>query len=273
MPTATVGEVQLYYEIHGEGAPLMLIAGLASDSQSWQPVLNDLAAHHLVISPDNRGVGRTIPQDVESSVQHIASDCMGLLRHLGLSSVNLLGHSLGGFVALDMAVRYPQYIDKLILAATAPSNSERNNALFARWALDRSAGMDMAAWFRGIFPWLFTSNFMADDEKVAEAVRLAVEYPYPQSHVAFRRQVEAIAAFDASKELPRISAKTLVLGGREDLLYPPEVSVALAQGIPGASLKLIDEAAHSIHMEQAAAFGRHVIDFLSNSSTEVVARE
>ena len=108
MPSTKVNSVDLYYEIHGIGPPLMLISGLASDSQSWQPVLERLSRHYSVIIFDNRGVGRTKPQDPGISIPRIADDCVALIEHLGLPSAALLGHSMGGFVALDCAIRYPE---------------------------------------------------------------------------------------------------------------------------------------------------------------------
>jgi pimeloyl-ACP methyl ester carboxylesterase len=91
------GDVDVYYEIHGEGAPLMMIAGLASDSQSWQPIIADLASHYRLITVDNRGAGRTTPQDAPVSIRAMADDCVALLDFLGLPSVHVLGHSMGGF--------------------------------------------------------------------------------------------------------------------------------------------------------------------------------
>jgi len=160
MPSTIVNGIDLYYEIHGKGEPLMLIAGLASDSQSWQPIMEDLSRNYRVITPDNRGVGRTKPSDINISIQQIADDCISLVRHLGLSSVNMLGHSMGGFVALDCAIRYPEYISKLILAGTSAFNSERNNALLLDWVSYLESGMDLKLWFRNTFYWIFSNRFL-----------------------------------------------------------------------------------------------------------------
>ena len=81
MPSTIVNGIDLYYEIHGKGAPLMLIAGLASDSQSWQPIMKDLSRNYRVITLDNRGVGRTKPSDINISIQKITDDCISLVRH------------------------------------------------------------------------------------------------------------------------------------------------------------------------------------------------
>ena len=80
MASFSVNGVNLYYEVHGSGEPLLLIAGLASDSQSWLPVVEELASYYQVILPDNRGVGRTEPQDVEISIKAIAEDCLAITR-------------------------------------------------------------------------------------------------------------------------------------------------------------------------------------------------
>jgi pimeloyl-ACP methyl ester carboxylesterase len=129
----TDGEVPLYYEIHGAGPPLLLIAGLASDSRSWQPVLSGLKQNHTLILMDNRGVGRSC-QEVKTSIGLMADDAYALVRDLGFDRVNVLGHSMGGMVAMSYALRYPDALDRLLLVSTACQNSARNNVLFSDWA-------------------------------------------------------------------------------------------------------------------------------------------
>lgn len=262
MSTAVINDVDLYYETHGDGVPLLLVAGLASDSQSWQPIVSNLSSHCRVVAFDNRGTGRTSPHETKVSIQRIADDCIGLAGHLGLTSFNLLGHSMGGFAALDCAIRYPQCVDRLILAATSSFNSKRNNTLFSDWAACFDSGMDPEMWFRGIFYWIFSARFFEKEEAVTEALRFALEYPYPQSRRAFRNQVEAIADFDCTKTLSSITSRAMVISGKEDLLFTPEVCSTLARAIPGAVLSLLDGAAHSLHMENPRAFSDSVLNFL-----------
>jgi pimeloyl-ACP methyl ester carboxylesterase len=262
MPSAVINGVDLYYEIRGEGMPLLLIAGLASDSRSWDPIIDELSRHVLVIAPDNRGTGRTTPQDARITIRQIADDCIALARHLGFPSVSLLGHSMGGFAALDLAIRRPDAVEKLILAGTSSSNSKRNDSLFFHWAACREGGMDRELWFRSIFYWLFSARFFDNEAAVNDAVRYALEYTYPQSTEAFRNQVEAIAGFDCTENLSKITAETMVISGKEDLLYPPEVSARLSEAIGKAVFSVIENAAHSIHMEQPQAFNGIVLEFL-----------
>jgi pimeloyl-ACP methyl ester carboxylesterase len=224
--------------------------------------MSELSDRCRVIAVDNRGVGRTRPQEGPLSIGAIVDDCAELVRRLGLSSVNLLGHSMGGFAALDLAVRHPELVDRLVLAGTSWICSERNKALFADWALALESGMQPAQWFRNIFYWIFSARFFEDRANVQEAVRFALDYPYPQGAIAFRNQVKAIAAYDGSGSLARVEAETLVIAGAEDLLFPVDVCATLARAIPGARLEVVDGAAHSIHMEQPRAFARRVLDFL-----------
>jgi pimeloyl-ACP methyl ester carboxylesterase len=262
MAMLEIGDVHLYYEVHGNGDPLLLIAGLASDSQSWQPIIGELSRHYHVIVLDNRGAGRTSSHDVDVSIPLMADDCIALINHLGLTSVSILGHSMGGFVAMDCAIRFPDCVEKLILAATSAFNSQRNNALLSDWVSYQESGMDLRLWFRNIFYWIFSRDFFENEEALNEAIRLAIEYPYPQSRLAFKKQVKAIAEFNCLQDLPHIISKTLVVCGKEDLLFPPEESILLSEKIPGARFSLIEKAAHSIYMEYPKAFTERVLSFL-----------
>lgn len=263
MPRLAVNGVELYYEEHGRGVPLLLIAGLATDMQTWQPVVAGLAARCRVILVDNRGTGRTTPLDAPTSIGAMANDCIALVDHLRLGSVNVVGHSMGGFVAQECALRYPDRVAKLVLEATASRNSARNNDLFADWADALDAGGNPSAWFRNLFYWIFAARFFDDPKAVADAVRYAIEYPYPQPPAAFRNQVRAIAEFDRTSELGRIRAPTLVMAGTEDMLFPVAMCERLARSIPHADSTVVDGAAHGLHLEQPAIFTQRVLAFLA----------
>jgi pimeloyl-ACP methyl ester carboxylesterase len=182
MAIATINDIQLYYEVKGSGTPLLFIAGLGADSHTWQPIMKELARHFLVITLDTRGAGRSSPSD-EISIKQIADDCFSLVRHRGFSSVNLLGHCMGGLVAQNCAVRYPGIVDKLMLVSTAARNAHRSNALFSGWAASLEAEMEPALWFRNLFYWRLSRRFFDDEASVRAAVRSAIEYPHAQSAV------------------------------------------------------------------------------------------
>jgi len=243
---------------------MMLIAGLASDSQSWEPVIGALAKKYMVIAPDNRGVGRTIPQDINTSIIQMADDCLALIKHLGLEKVHVLGHSMGGQIAMEMAIHFPVFIDKLILASTFSKNPTRNNLLFNDWAINLEKGTDPRIWFRELFYWIFSRAFFENEMALETAVEFAINYPWPQEAIGFQNQVEAIKNYDCTDTISGTRSKTLVVSGEYDILIPPEISKAMAGSITGAKFTIIKDAAHSIHMEQAERFVDYVERFLGN---------
>lgn len=264
MAKLVLKDVELYYEEHGDGPPLLLIAGLASDSQSWGSVRAPLAEHFRLICPDNRGVGRSRPADAPTSVDLMAEDCAELVRSLGYQRVHVLGHSMGGCIAQRLAVRRPSLVDRLVLAGTGSTFSARNNALFSDAVETLERGADPVLWFRNFFYWLFTPAFFEQPGMLDAAVNYALTYPWPQETVSFRNQVEAVRAFDGTADLSGITAPTLVLAGAEDILFTPAENREFARRIPDATLEIVEGAAHSIHMERGSEFVRATIEFLTS---------
>jgi len=257
-----LNDIELYYEVHGDGPPLLLVAGLASDVSSWQTVLPALSEHFRVILVDNRGIGRSVPEDAPVSVDLMADDCAALIDHLGYGPVHVLGHSMGGFTALSLAARYPDRVKKLVLAATGEKSSFRNTLLFSDLADLYERGEDPAGFFRTVFYWIFSPAFFEDEGTVKGAVEFALSYPFPQAPVSFRNQVNAIAAFDGRNLAASVSAPALVLSAAEDLLFASSAGRELAEKLPRGKYLSVEGAAHSIHAEKPKEFAEAVVSFL-----------
>ncbi|TDY61222.1 pimeloyl-ACP methyl ester carboxylesterase [Aminivibrio pyruvatiphilus] len=258
-----LSDVELYYEVHGgDGPPLLLVAGLASDVSSWQTVLPALSEHFRVIVVDNRGIGRSVPEDAPVSVDLMADDCAALIDYLGYGPVHVLGHSMGGFTALSLAARYPDRVKKLVLAATGEKSSSRNTLLFSDLADLYEREEDPAGFFRTVFYWIFSPAFFEDKDTVKGAVEFALSYPFPQAPVSFRNQVNAIAAFDGRNLAVSVSAPTLVLSAAEDLLFASSAGRELAEKLPRGKYLSVEGAAHSIHAEKPKEFAEAVVSFL-----------
>ena len=122
MPTVRVNDITMYYEIHGEGEPVVLIAGLNSDHTLYQKlgIISRLAESYQVVAFDNRGVGRTDKPDSPYSIEMMAEDTVGLLDVLGIKKVHLLGISMGGRIALALTLRHPERVKTLMLVSTGP---------------------------------------------------------------------------------------------------------------------------------------------------------
>jgi pimeloyl-ACP methyl ester carboxylesterase len=268
MPSLHLGDIDLYYETHGLAAapdgptPLVLVAGLASDSQSWLTVLPALAERRPVVVFDNRGCGRTTPQGGANGIDRMAADCIALADHLRLGRFDLIGHSMGGYVALDCALAQPERVRRLVLANTAATSPARNDSLFADWAAGLTEGTDAARWFRTFFYWIFTPGFFQDPKAVADLLRLALDYPYPQSAAGFAGQTRALRGFDRRAALAGLRTETLVLASGSDLIFPPGDDAAGLAAIPGARVVVVPELAHALHVEAPGRFLDPVEAFL-----------
>ena len=255
-------QVELYYEVHGNGEPLLLIAGLASDSQSWAIVLPELAKKFKTIVFDNRGCGRTKCEAEQISIEGMAGDALALLDHLQIEKAHVLGHSMGGYVAQQLCLDYPETVNHLVLAATSAVTNKRNKSLLNNLVAYRESGMDLKEWFRCLFFWIFTRHFFEDSKAVEVNLKLAVEYPWLQSGEGFKMQVKAINEFDNSGSLSKIRHETMIICGKEDILYNPYESIHVLSAIENSSVTIIENAAHAIPVENPVDFTESIVRFL-----------
>lgn len=263
MPIARLKDIDLYYEVHGEGEPLLLIAGLASDCQSWQLVINGLSKQFKLIIFDNRGIGRSSSVELPYTIKHLADDINELLNYLNIEAAHILGHSMGGFIAQELAINYPHRIYKLILESTAPFSSKRNNYLFENMLKALESGIDYDLWIRNFLFWIYTPKLLNNKRNIENLVQFVMENPYPQSNRSFQQQIEATSNFNSTERLYKVEAETLVLIGEEDILIKPKESELLYQGISRATYPVyIEKAAHANHNENPKAFIHAVISFI-----------
>jgi pimeloyl-ACP methyl ester carboxylesterase len=167
-----------------------------------------------------------------------------------------------------MAIRYPERVNKLVLASTAAISSQRNNELFADLEKHLRDGEDYSNWVHRWMVWLFSSKKLKDAKFIDEFTSAATAYSYHQTVEGFHGQVEAIKSFDAGNRIDQIKAKTLVLEGEEDILIPPAEAELLAQGIPGSKFQLLKGTGHAVHLDSPELFVSAVLGFLKNNSGE-----
>ncbi|NTW85700.1 MAG: alpha/beta fold hydrolase [Holophagaceae bacterium] len=244
---------EIYYELHGEGAPLLLLPGLGSDVLSWGSLVTPLAQSHHVILMDNRGAGRTRGSG-PLTIGAMAADALALLEHLGHPRVHVLGHSMGGLVALTLASLAPARLDRLVLAGSFAALQPRNLQLFRGMASALEQGADRADWYQELFAWIFSEGFLGSAQAVRAAAQLAADYPLAPTPAEFRGQVEALAAWDASTGLGAVTHPTLVLAAQDDRLVLTREGRALAAALPRGTYQELPGAAHAMHLEQPEAF-------------------
>ena len=258
MPQFEHDRASIHYEIVGEGKPLLLIAGIASDGASWGPLVPLLAGRRLILI-DNRGCGQT---RVEGPIEigEMADDCAALLDHLGLGAVDVVGHSLGGHIALDLAARHPAHVARL-MTLTSGSISAASRVLFHDMARLYFT-MVPQDWFRLLYQWLFSEPFFIDEANVAAAAEGSTGYAHRQSPGDFARQVAAIDRAGVL-DLASVRSPTLAVAAELDLLALAKAVRAMHAGIADVRFVTIEGAAHSIHWEKPAETAAAIGSFLS----------
>lgn len=266
MPTLPLPDATLHYEIGGSGPPLLLIAGMASDSASWAPLLPRLEQAFTVIRPDNRSTGRTLPADAPASVPIWAVDAAALLDHLGIETARVIGHSLGGIIATQLAMAAPRRIARLVLLASAPLRLPRNDALFALMLALRAPGMAPDLWLRAFLPWLFHPRFFDDPGVQDAAIAQSLAYPHAQSAAAMAHQAAALAGFDPTPLQAGPPVPVLALLSPDDLLIPMDAARAALAAFPDLTVATLPGAGHSLHWDAPDRVLDHILPFLSKDA-------
>ncbi len=259
MPMIEHDNITLHYEVSGNGPPILMIAGMMSDSASWAPLVPLLEPHFTVIRPDNRTTGRTVPIDAPASVDLFATDCAALLNHLSLGPAHVIGHSLGGMIGMRLACAYPASVKTLTLAAAAPLRLERNVALFKSLLAIRQSNAAPDVWLHTLFPWLFAPSFFEMEGAVAQAATLSLAYPFAQTTQAMAHQIAALDNYvpDSITDIP-CPAQALLAS--DDLLLPAHFAKPTLGDTP---VHMIADAGHSIHWDAPDAVTKHLCQFIA----------
>lgn len=237
MPTLNVNDASMYYEIHGQGTPLVLISGYGCDHNVWLPLLDKLASLFKVIIFDNRGSGQTLDDDSDFNIETLAEDCFQLTQLLNIQKPHVLGHSMGGEIAQWMAIQYPEHINKLLIFnSQSKVNEIALKALEALLKLQQ-ANLDLNLIMDNFMPWGFSEEFLSDPEKVLAQKKFMKEYPHRQTARGNERQLNALKKFDTRTVLKKIKTPTLIFGCNRDLLISNEEILFLHQHIQHSILK------------------------------------
>ena len=262
MPKARINGIDIHYEVHGKGEPLLLIQGLGHSSKFWFFQIPEFSKHFETIVYDNRGIGESDKPDEPYSIAGDAADALGLLDHLKIDRAHVLGVSRGGYIAQELAISHPERVEKLVLIGTHYGGPEYLEATKELWTeLLDVAGLSLEEVYRKGVKYLTAPAFYARETKMVERL-VGIRMTNSQPAYAFQRQFAGAAAFDAKERVKRIAAPTLVVAGEEDRVVPNWLSKKLAQQIPNARFEVIEGVAHLSFIEQPEVVNRTVIEFL-----------
>ena len=218
----------MYYEIHGDGEPLVLIVGLGTDISEWEGIIRGLAKKYKVLAFDNRGAGRTDKPDTHYSIEMMADDTAGLMQMLGIQQAHLLGISMGGRIALALALQHPQYVKKLVLVSTS-ARSIKN-------------------WRRYFFGMLSSAPIFRSK--------------YPQPHYAFMRQRQASFVYNCTDRLHELRIPTVIMHGERDKIAPFTLAEEMHTGIKGSQMLTFAGGHIFFFMRERQQFLDAIVDFV-----------
>lgn len=262
MPYADIDAGRLYYEQHGTGEDLLCIQGLGLDVSGWRAQLPTWSRRYRVTVFDNRDCGRSFYAEADYDVATLAADALALADRLGLARFHLLGSSMGGAVAQEVALAQPERVRTLTLCVSYAGNGtwgQERTRLSAALA-ERMSEEELSTELMLLTLSERTLQELGDEVEMMG--RLVRSYPHRQRRDGYLRQLRASGRHEARERLPGLRMPVHVIGAEQDVFVPVWKSRELAELIPGARLSVVAGAAHAVNIESTAEFNALVLDFL-----------
>ena len=269
MPTLEANGQTLYYEVHGEGEPLLCVMGLAANTLAWALQVQAFAERHRTVIFDNRDVGQSSKASEGYEIRDMAQDTLALADALELDSFHLLGYSMGGAISQELALTAPERVRTLTLAVTYAGTGNWGRTFSEVWG-GRRQRASREEHIDELMLLTLSEDFFNNEEGVNYVRGMMLSDPNPQPPEAFARQLEASRRHDTRDRLGSLELPVHVIGGEYDILVPIWKQRELAELIPGATLTVIDRCPHGANIERAPELNQHVRDFIAEQAAAPV---
>ena len=261
--TVPVGDIDVGYKMFGEGEPIILITGYGATMDLWCPeMLAGLAAHYKVIIFDNRGMGKTTASDKEFTIELFAEDTAGLMNTLNINHAHVAGGSMGSYIAQELALKYPEMVDKLILYAADCGGQEAiypdPEVMAVLTGVSDTNGNREEQLFKTLFP----QKWLEDHPNPSTYFPIPTETS-PAENI--KCQYEAWEKWSGTySRLPKITQPTLIITGTDDVLAPPENAFVIAKRIPGSWVIQLEGGGHGVMYQYPERFSQILLTFLKD---------
>ena len=265
IPDANVNGININYNIFGQGDPLILLIGLSSDQTNWRQQTTFFKKFYRTITLDNRGWGKSDKPPGPYTIKMMADDTLGLMNYLGIEKAHILGVSMGGMIAQELAINYPERVNKLILGCTFARMDETSGfspeiskelKVFGNSSRDDASRQRLAI-------SIIDSSFNKGSTRIILLPLMKIAIKSSPLN-GFEEQLDALLAHDAEDRLGRITASTLVIVGTEDRVVKPASSDVIANLVPKSKLIKLKGGSHAFSGEMSNEFNNTVLDFLRN---------
>jgi pimeloyl-ACP methyl ester carboxylesterase len=260
MATTVANGVELWFEQEGEGDDVLFISGLADEGACWVDQVAGLRDRYRVTTFDNRGVGRSSTPDGPFQIADFAADTAALITGLGLARPHVVGSSMGGAIAQELALAHPQLVRTLVLNGTWCRGDRFLHEVFRNWMWSARKADTIRDFLVTVNLWCFAPRIW-NDGTMDGWIDAAEASPYAQSVDAFCTSAQALIDHDSADRIGAISAPTLVTVGELDLALPVRFSEELVRRIPGSRLVVIEGAGHQPFQELPDEYNRLLGEF------------
>jgi len=254
--------IELAYVEQGEGEPLLLIMGLGAEADAWQPHLEAYRRRFRCFAVDNRGAGESSAPAGPYSTAQLADDHAGLVRALSLGRVRVVGISMGGAIAQELALRHPDLVERLVVVASWARCDAYTAEVFRSLAAARAA-LEPADFTRLLHLWIWSPGYVAGHAEELHAEQEA-QPVRPMAQHAFEAQCAACIGHDVLDRLDEIRAPMLVTAGADDIFTPLRLAEELHGAVRGAELKVFRGAGHAHHWEHPDEFNTLTLRWLGS---------
>jgi pimeloyl-ACP methyl ester carboxylesterase len=262
MPLCHLSHTDLFYDEKGQGEPLLFLNCLSGDHLYWRSQFRVFGMKYRCLAVDNRDVGQSRYANEPYTIRDLAGDVKEWMEQLELPPAHVVGLSLGGAIAQELALAAPRRVKRLVLMNTLARADDWFRGTLRAFALIRRQVAGTAAFFDAILPWWVSHRFFEHSERISWLRALLRQNPYPQRLDGFLRQLEALAHHDAAERLRQIACPVLVMDGEDDCVAPPRFSRELKALIPQAQLIVLPGVGHAPPLEDPTAFNTRLADFL-----------
>ena len=266
MPYVTVEDVKIYYEVHGPefGHPLLLLEGWGFDSWMWFRQIPEFSKKYKCIVVDNRGVGKSSKPDYPYEMNMFAKDAIGVLDFLNIKKAHILGISMGGFIAQELAITYPERVITVIIASCSfggPNAIETSNDTLARMFAVPTETISKDQAFKMRSSVVASKEWLQANKTLIDQINIWKEQN-PQPLKAWLNQAHAVTVFNAENKVSSITAPTLIIHGDSDLVVPPKNAELLHEKITNSQLVMIEKGQHWSFIQYYEQFNEIVLKFL-----------
>ncbi|MHA1466523.1 MAG: alpha/beta fold hydrolase [Promethearchaeota archaeon] len=274
-----VNGIKLCYDVHGNGDPVVLLHGFSDRKEHWRAQVGGLSKYFKVIRLDNRGAGKSERPDGEYSMEVYASDVAGLMECLEINKAHIIGHSMGGMISQNLAISYPNKVNKLILLNTLPGfkppgepledfvTMQRESAIKGQEAILNDPDNAFVDGAKTSYSRKFWKLMKEDPKKRFHGIwsvedLIDEKINYGPTAIDLSNQTHALSTHNTYERLHEIKSEVLIISAEKDKSCPVSMGEKIHELIPNSKFIVIEGAAHQDILERAPEINKYIIDFL-----------